>query len=222
MKIEELAPNVLIIDDHPMYAMGLKVLLETKRVSPNVQIFSNSDELLNALKLERYALVIADQVLGVGTMTGIELLCEIKSIYPGIKCILMSSSKDVKLLGICKENSIDGYIFKSESEDVTLGGIQSILSGNTFYSEIQAAGTPPTKSKFSFNPFLNLTRQEIQIIKLLAKGMSQKEMADQLNISLRTVNVHKANISKKMNKAPDARIIHEAFLWGIVEDSDLV
>jgi DNA-binding NarL/FixJ family response regulator len=165
-------------------------------------------------------MVIADQRMD--EKTGIEILIELKGLYPDLLTVLTSSSKDLNLIQLCKDNLINGYIFKSEPEEVTINAIRTLLTGENFFSEIVNPNRNVKRSKFNLNPFQNCTKQELQIIRYLAKGYTQKEMAEKMGISSKTVNVHRHNLALKFNKAPTARIVHEAFLWGLLKDEDLL
>lgn len=212
--------TIYIIDDHAIFGKGLKYLLTSHKIADNVKVFTKYQDFMESILEKLPDLVLADQVLN--AKSGIEILVGIKEKYPQVKCVLISSSKDLSLLDICSQKKMEGYIFKSEPESVTLNAIGAVLRGETFFSKFKTLNSQIKKSSFSLNPFHSLTQQELEVVRYLAKGCTHKEISAHLNIALKTVNVHRNNIAQKMNKLPTAKIIHEAFLWGVLKDEDLL
>ncbi|MEM4271186.1 MAG: response regulator transcription factor [Candidatus Pacearchaeota archaeon] len=144
---------------------------------------------------------------------GLEVLLVIKKINPNQKCILISSVEEQRLKTICQEAGIQGYIFKSESRKKIAEAIQNVLNGETYYSEVKN----PTLALWEHpsNPFLKLSHKELEILKEMLNMRNMKDTADDLAISVKTVDTHRMNIKRKL-KMDNEELMLEAKKWGLI------
>ncbi|MEM7183715.1 MAG: response regulator [Spirochaetota bacterium] len=128
--------TIYIIDDHIIFSKGIEYLVQKFLTPSETKVFVKHQDLFSAIEEKKPDLVLIDQVLL--EKSGLEIASKIKEKNSLIKCAIVSSSKSSKLLQLCKEYGIEGYIFKSEEELTILEAIQEILAGKTFYTVLFA------------------------------------------------------------------------------------
>ncbi|MCB1191370.1 MAG: response regulator transcription factor [Leptospiraceae bacterium] len=212
--------KIIIADDHEIFRLGLKVAIEKSPDWNVVGEAESGEELLEIIKKEYCDIIIVDFVLP--GMNGIQTILKTKEQHPNLKSIIISSSRDPRLLTMSKEYGINGYIFKTEVRNTILTAIQSVLAGDSYYSNVDEVPVVPNKKPDAANPFRNLSPKELEILKLTVKGYSQKETSEKLNISIRTVETHRRNISEKVGKLPTPKLVRLAYIWNVVQDDELV
>ena len=206
----------MILDDHEIFLDGLKLLLETSGLVDKVHAFSSTDNFLSSFPSVQPTLAIVDHHLH--SNTGIEVLATLKNSYPMTKCVLISSLKDPKLAELSEKNHLDGFLHKSIPKTELVQSIASILNNQTvFIGSVNT--TEAIFSNKSVNPFRNLSKRELEIVKYLARGFSQQEVADLMKLSIRTVETHRRSINEKTGKLSLTKLAHEAYLWGILDSN---
>ncbi|MBP7280752.1 MAG: response regulator transcription factor [Leptospiraceae bacterium] len=204
--------KVLLFDDHEVFLEGMKFVL-TENTHYTVDSVLTEDNFREKISRENYKVFILDFVVPGTNM--LDIISLIQEKLPDAKIIVLSSLKDRKLYKTLKERKVNGYIFKSEARLVILQAIETILKGNEFYSDPENAEIEKIES-FG-NPFDAVTEKEIEIIRYIVKGVSNKKIAEALNISARTVEAHKRNIDMKLGKLSKAQLIKLAEKWKLVE-----
>lgn len=210
---------VYIIDDHEIFLLGLKAVVQNFDRNIDVKTFTSSEKLYESLEIDKPELLIADQVLT--NTTGLEVIMRVRSIYKSIKAILISSLKESELKNVCIEYGIQAYIYKSEFEKDIHAAIQSVMNGKTYFSD--SFYETPVKSLMldKINPFSKLTHREIEVVRHLALGLELSEIAEKMDISLNTVKNHRANITEKLGKMSLTHLILKASAWGIIKGDNL-
>ncbi|MCB1190102.1 MAG: response regulator transcription factor [Leptospiraceae bacterium] len=213
-------PIVYIIDDHEIFLVGLRATIENSGLNVVVRTFVIPEELYRSMQEEEPDIIIADLILSIST--GLEVILRARALLKNVKAILISSTKEDRIKEMCQKSEIQGYIYKSESEKDILSAIQTVLEGGEYYSE--ESGTEDievVKSYDKINPFSKLTKRELEVVVYLSKGMSYSEIAKQMNISSKTVNTHRVNITEKLGKMSLQHLIMKANIWGIVKSHNL-
>ena len=190
--------SMIIADDHSMIREGLKQLLELEQ-DFNVIGFANNGreaiDKINELKPDILLLDVNMPVLG-----GIETLAEIRKNNINVKVIMLTIHNEREYLIKAVELGCDGYILKESDSDELKNAIYSVFEGKKY---IQPNMTPMLNSYLASKAdddkkLVGLTKREIQVLKLVAEGMFNRDIAERLEISERTVKNHIANIFKKI------------------------
>ena len=193
--------TVLIADDHTILRDGIRSLIT--RIN-NMQVIgeaSTGREAINKFEDLNPDLLILD--ISMPDKNGMEAAREILDIKPDANIIILSMYDDEDYINRCLELGVKGYVVKSESGTELEVAIRSVLDGkNYFSSQVQKV----IFRKYSQNvnrqkhreQVIKLTKREVEIIKLIADGLTSQEMADKLFISPRTVETHRANLLKKV------------------------
>ncbi len=211
---------IYIIDDHEIFLSGIKVSVEKLNLNAKILTFIAVEGLFESMQNEQPDIVIADQILN-SSYTGLEVILKTKSMYKDVRTVLISSIQETKIKELCIQNGIQGYIHKSECVSSFTDALKTIVDGGSYYSGNTTVNTIQVRPHEKINPFSKLTQRELDIVVYLSKGMEHSEIAKQMNISEKTVNNHRANITEKIGKMSLSHLIIKANIWGVIQGQDL-
>lgn len=207
--------RVLIADDHEIFRLGLEAALLRSKKYVIVGEATNGQELIELAKNKAFDLVIADHKMP--EISGLEALISIKSRNQKTKAVLLTVVEDPRLRELAENGKIDGYLIKSDNADNVLVGVESVLEGKPVYPDDLVDDSLNKET----NPFIQFTRQELQIVRCLARGMTYKDTAAELGIQPKTVESHRSNMSHKVGKMSIADLTRLALRWGIIDQKEL-
>ena len=189
--------KVIIVDDHEIFRNGLQTIL--KRIE-NIKLIasaSNGSEFLELLKKEVPDIVLMDIKMPI--IDGVDATRRALAFYPEIKIVALSMFGDEEYLQQMIQAGAKGFLLKNITRKELSHAIHVVFSGGNYYSEellsyftkkyIQEI--PPEQDD------LQITKREVEVLQLVAEGLSNQEIADQLFISKRTVDGHKNNLIVK-------------------------
>jgi len=211
--------RVALADDHQLFLEGIKTILgraEGIKFDIIGEAYSGK-ELLDLLKEKQPDLLLLDLNMPEGD--GLNMLSIIKKKYKNIRILALTMYDDVKLVRTAFNEDVDGYILKSTGKLELLEAIDEILDGGRFFGEgVRIHILPedqreivPSKFDDKFVKKYNLTKREIEILRLITQAMSNKEIAKKLFISDQTVSVHRKNIMRKLQVSNTAALIKMAY-----------
>lgn len=191
----------MIADDHSMIREGLRNLLEIDGDVKVIAEAGDGDECLEKLKAEKPDVLLLD--INMPNKNGLDVLKIIRKEKMNVKVLILTIHNEIEYLMSAVEIGIDGYILKDSESSVLKKAIFTINNGDTF---IQPSLTPMLNSRMVRKEsdkikIESLTKREFDVLKLLAQGLFNKEIASTLNISERTVKNHVSNIFKKIGVA---------------------
>ena len=194
----KMAIKIMIADDHSMIREGLKSLLE---LEGDIQVVAEAEDGVDCL--EKLKICTPDVLLldiNMPRKNGLEVLQTLKSSKSKIKVLVLTVHNEVEYLMKAVDIGVDGYILKDSESAELKKAIFSIVEGENY---IQPSLIPSLNSKMieknrDEGKIESLTKRELEVLKLLAVGMYNKEVAEKLNISERTVENHVSNIFKKI------------------------
>lgn len=190
--------KIILADDHQFLLDGIMTVLKD---IPDVEIVAtaqNGFELMDAVAKEKPSLVILD--LNMPGYDGLQCLQKIKANYPGVKVMVLTNYNQPTLVEEVKKMNADGYLIKNSSATELKEAVVKILAGEKHFPNIGEFKKLPEDSYF-FDDFLKkfqLTKREVDIIRLICEEMSSKEMATKLFLSELTINTHRRNILRKL------------------------
>jgi two-component system nitrate/nitrite response regulator NarL len=195
-----------LVDDHQIIIDGLKLLLNEKKNLVIVAESTSAQAMLQLLEKTEVDILITDIVMP--EMNGYELSVQVKNNYPKIKILALSMSEEGGLITkMIEEAKIDGYIPKASGKQELINAITSILNGINYFSEDVTEQYEAYKKIKTENKTLNLTNRELQIIECIIQHLSNKDIANKLFISERTVETHRKNIYRKTNTKGVATLV---------------
>lgn len=206
--------TIFVVDDHKIVRDGIKAMLLGHHSYKVTGVFSNADELFFKLKEEQPDICLLDiQLPG---KSGIEIAEEMSEKYPSVKIIISTALNDEILVKQCREIGVKGMVSKESGFDTFLDALEGVKNGKTYYSgQFTEQLIKSTQGKS--DKLASLTEREVEFIKVFSKGFSHKEIADKLNISPRTVEVHKKNVMDKLGMTNTIDLIKFAIKEGLVE-----
>ena len=186
--------KVLIADDHPIMLNGLKN--ELKEIGyQNIQICKNGEEAYEELINNSYDVAILDIKMPILDGFGVAQKCRENNCFTPI--ILYSYHKEKSYLSIAKKIGIKGYMLKEDTVNDLHECILSVLKDQTYYSK-SIENSVFTNLQKDLQSIESLTASELNILKMIVQGLSSQEMSEERNISIRTVEKHRANIISKL------------------------
>lgn len=190
--------RVIIVDDHEIFRSGLKMVINKLGYAKVVAEAADGAEFLRLLEQEETDLVLMDIEMPV--MNGIEATRKAIEKYPGIKIIALTMFKEDAYIQSMIEAGVKGFLIKNIRKEVLDRALQAVYNGKTYYSEeLWDYFTKSVSKEEKIESDLSLTRRELEVLALLAEGLNNKEIADRLFVSERTIVGHKSNLMAKTN-----------------------
>lgn len=191
--------NIMITDDHSMIREGLKSLLELDGDIKVIAEAVDGQDCLNKLETVTPDVLLLD--INMPVMNGLDVLKNLKLRKNKVKVLVITAHNEVEYLMKAVDIGVNGYVLKDSESAVLKKAIVSIAAGENYIqpSLIPALNAKMIEKNEDGVKLENLTSREIEVLKLLAVGMYNKEIAETLNISERTVKNHVSNIFKKLN-----------------------
>jgi len=204
--------RLFLVDDHKLVRDGIKAMLLGNLSFKVVGTAGNADDFFDQLNEAAPDICVLDvQLPG---RSGVEIAEELKQRHPKIKILILTALKDEAPVKQCKDLGVEGMISKDSGKATYLEALEALKAGHTFYAgqftELLLKATQGKSDKMS-----RLSEREIDFVKVFARGFSHKEIADQLNISPRTVEVHKKNVMDKLGFANDVDLIKFSIKEGL-------
>lgn len=190
--------SILIADDHSMIREGLKQLLELEQDFNVIGFADNGREAIDKINELHPDILLLD--VNMPVLGGIETLAEIRKNNINVKIIMLTIHNEREYLIKSVGLGCDGYILKESDSDELKNAIYNVYEGKRY---IQPNMTPMLNSYLASKAdddkkLVGLTKREVQVLKLVAEGMFNRDIAERLEISERTVKNHIANIFKKI------------------------
>jgi two-component system nitrate/nitrite response regulator NarL len=206
--------KIVLVDDHHIVLDGLKSLLETDHDFQIMAVLRSAEEALDFLKKDQPDVILTDYSLP--GISGLELFKKIKIAYPKIKVAILSMHDEASIVRNVLKEGIHGYLLKNIQQFELRNALKQIAMGYPYVSPeitkiiMTEFNQPEEKSEL-------LTDREREILRLIAKEYSNKQMAEKLFISERTVETHRKNIFRKTNTNTLVGLIKFAFENNLVD-----
>jgi DNA-binding NarL/FixJ family response regulator len=215
--------KILIADDHQLIIDTLTLLLKDAPDMDVLEEANNGEEVMQILQRRKVDLVLMD--IEMPELDGIEATKQIRAKYPDVKVMALSGTKEKKTITKMLDAGAAGFVLKNCTKDELISAIRKIARGSKYFSsdvsealmDIMAESKEKQKSVTAIIQRDQLTPREIEIIKLLAEGMSSPDIAKKLFRSSRTIDTHRTNIMKKIGVHNIAGLIKYAIQNGIIE-----
>lgn len=216
--------NVVLADDHVLVRDGIKALLEDQSGIVVIDEASNGKEALQVVKMNTPHVLIVD--IRMPEMNGIEVVREMTKSFKNVKTLVLSMHDSEEYVVQAIQAGADGYLLKGASKEEFLKALHKVASGGKYFTgDVSAiimnnfvngnASVASSKPKPAEDPF-GLTKREKQILGLVLELKNNKDIAEELQISKRTAEVHRFNLMKKLevkslmelsNKAKEYQLI---------------
>ena len=212
--------NVLLAEDHNIVRNGIKSLLDNEANIRVIGEAANGQEAILLLKQQSNVnLVVAD--LNMPGMSGNDLISHLRANHPNLKIVILSMSDHEKYVSEAFNAGADGYLLKNVSKDELIFALKHVMAGGQYIcSELSVRMFVKTSNYNSAREdvegFTDFTKRELEVLKLIAEGFTNSEIADKLFTSRRTIEGHRQSLIEKTGVSNSAALIVHAFRNGII------
>jgi DNA-binding NarL/FixJ family response regulator len=207
--------RVLVVDDHVVVREGLAHLIQGE---PDLVVCgeaSSAEQALDVLAKAHPDLAIVD--ISLAGVDGIELIKNLKALRPDLRILVLSMHDESHYAERALRAGAKGYVMKREARDRIMEGIRAVNAGNIYVSErLQKSmlyqylhGSPAGKA----SPIRRLSDRELEVLTLLGRGMSSRDIAERLHLSQKTVDSHRTHLKEKLGLKAAPELVRFAFEW---------
>ena len=211
--------SIVLADDHTILREGLRALLTA---DPSFEIVGEARDGREAVRcVEKLGPDLLLMDLSMPRMSGMDAIREIKKRYPETKIIALTVHKTEEYLLTTLQAGADGFVLKDATHDELIMAIKNVMGGKSYLSpgvseKVIEGYLDGKKSTQSLTSWESLSQREREVLKLIAEGYKNKEIAGDLCISLKTVEKHRANLMKKLDLHNAAALTVYAMEKGLV------
>lgn len=199
--------KIIVVDDHEMFRSGMESLLKKNIDFDTLAGIGTRQELDKILSTEHIDIVLLD--ISLAGESGLDLLEEIAHKYPEVKFIMLTMHEEIQYVKESLRKGAMGYLLKESGEKELFEAIYDVHQGKKYFKNkisdllINDISTPSQEQL--------LSDRELTIVRMVADGKITKEIADKLNISVRTVETHRSKIMKKLKVSNASEMIRYAY-----------
>jgi DNA-binding NarL/FixJ family response regulator len=207
--------RVLIADDHGIVRSGLRMLIERQR---DMSVVAEAEDGVNALRLtqaEHPDVAVLD--VSMPKMTGLQAAREIRSHSPDTRVLLLSMHDDERYFFEGLEAGAAGYVLKRAADTDLIDALRTVAGGRTFLSDDAQATLMREWQEGRAEPEDPLTPRELVVVKLIAEAYTNRQIADTLQVSEKTVESHRSNLFAKLGMRDRVELVRYAIRRGLVE-----
>jgi DNA-binding NarL/FixJ family response regulator len=213
--------QVLIVDDHPMMRTGLAQLIDNEKDLKVCAEAENARQAMDFAVGQALDLILLD--ISLPDKNGLELIKDIRALKPGLPILVVSMHDESLYTERVLRAGGRGYIMKQEGGKKLLQAIRQVLNGQIYVSERMSAGILESFSgrhtEGAVSPVQQLSDREFEVFQLIGQGQSTREIAAHLHLSVKTVEVHRLNIKKKLKLQTATDLVRHAVRWLETEKS---
>jgi two-component system response regulator NreC len=206
--------TIVLADDHRVVRLGLRMVLE--RVG-DLQVVAEAADAASALRAvaeHRPAILVLDLTMP-GTLSGLDAIPRVHEASPSTRVVVLTMHEDPEFVHRALCDGASGYILKEAADGDLIAAVRRVADGGTYVNPRLTAALAAAQAKPA-GPSGDLTEREVEVLRLIALGHSNHEIADQLGISVRTVETHRSHIRRKLDLHTRAEIVDYAFDHGLV------
>jgi len=207
--------RIFIVDDHPMMRQGLAQLINNE---PDLQVSGeaeSAEQALSAIDGSKPDLVLADVTLT--GRSGLELIKDIQALRPDLAVLVISMHDESLYAERVLRAGGRGYVMKQEGGKQIMQAIRQVLSGQIYFSPKMSAkileALSGRRSDASNSPLERLTDREFEVFQLLGDGKGTRQIAEQLHVSVKTIEVHRLHIKEKLKIDDAPSLVRYAVRW---------
>ncbi len=210
--------RILLIDDHAIVRAGLRALLGAE---PDFQIVGEAEDgtmVPHLVQTLHPHIVLLD--INMPQSNGIVVTKQLHESVPQVRVLILTLYEDESLLRQAIENGASGYIVKRALETELISAIRAVHAGNLYVHPTMTRAlvrdiVPPPVAEDS--PAVRLSPREYQVLKLIAEGFTNRQIAEQMHLSVRTIEGHRANISDKLGISTPIQFVRYALKHKLLE-----
>jgi len=207
--------RVLIVDDHPIVRQGLRRMIETENDLVVCGEVETEREARAAIRVLAPDIVIVDISLAQGD--GLELVRDVHAQTPNLPMLVLSMHDELIYGERLLAAGASGYIMKQAASEQLLIALRRVLSGGIYTSDSLANSLGKARLdgviSMGSDPIERLSNRELQVLSLIGRGLSSREAAEGLGLSVKTVETHRQSLKRKLNLVTNAQLLQYAINW---------
>jgi DNA-binding NarL/FixJ family response regulator len=207
--------RVLIADDHGIVRSGLRMLIERQRDMSVVAEASDGVDALRMTQAEHPDVAVLD--VSMPRMTGLQAAREIRAHSPDTRVLLLSMHDDERYFFEGLEAGAAGYVLKRAADTDLIDALRTVAAGRTFLSDEAQATLMHAWQEGRAEPEDPLTPRELEVVKLIAEAYTNRQIANTLQLSEKTVESHRSNLFAKLGMRDRVELVRYAIRRGLVE-----
>jgi two-component system invasion response regulator UvrY len=208
--------KVIIADDHPIVRKGLKEILVEDAGTQVVDEAADGHELLRKLREAKFDVIILD--ISMPGLDGLDTLRRIKTEYPAARVLILTIHSETRYAIRCLKMGADGYLTKGSAPNELIGAIKRISEGRKYISQSLAETlTEELTSESGRAPHESLSDREYQVMLRMAAGKPLKDVAEELNLSVKTVSTYRSRILEKLKLENNSQLILYAIRHDLID-----
>ncbi len=213
--------RLLVVDDHAVVRSGLRMLLDAESDFDVIAEAGNAREAVFEARAHRPDVIVLDVVMP--GESGIDVLPRLKKEAPNAKVLVLSMQDDPRYVREAFAQGANGYVLKEAADAEVVGAVREIAAGGEYVHPAlgarMVAAEAQARAAAAADP---LSEREREVLRLLALGHTNQEIAKTLYISVRTAETHRAHIMQKLGLSTRAELVRHAIAHGLLADDDVV
>lgn len=189
--------KMIIADDHKIFIDGLRMLLRDEPDMKILAVASNGKELIDMLPTFNPDIVLLD--INMPVINGLETGRMIKQTHPQVKFMILSTYNDEHLIEKARQYGANAYVLKTANKEELLKNIRCVFRGGSCFPDRSGGTKSDFDSRDQFLKQFDLTKRELEILRLIRQDYSNLQIAEELFLSVHTVQTHRKNIMSKLN-----------------------
>ncbi len=213
--------RVLIVDDHPIIRHGLNQLISQEEDIEVCGEAEDGPQALAAVEELQPDIVLLDITLK--TTNGLDIIGEIRQRMADVPILMLTMHDEARYAERSLRSGAQGYVMKQDPPEQVVQAIRTVLGGEIYLSNsmtskmLKKFATGPTTQELS--PADQLSSRELEIFKLIGEGKGTREVADLLQVSIKTVDAHRANIKRKLELKSGTELVQKAIKWTLSREA---
>ena len=207
---DQVARRILIVDDHPIVRQGMRLMIDAE---PDLQICGEAQTEQEARRQVRALqpdAIVVDLSLEEGD--GFNVVRDVHAHFPDIRILVLSMHDEVIYAQRLLAEGAAGYIMKQAAASQLINALRAVLRGERYVSEALQQNLV-SRSDTDGGGSTRLSARELQVISLIGRGLGTRQIADNLSLSVKTVETHRLTIKRKLGLDTNAQLVQYAIKW---------
>ena len=214
MPTDDATITIVLADDHAVVRSGLRMVLDREADFEVVSEAGDADTAVRTVLGHKPSVLVLDLNMP-GQLTSLEAIPRVAEVSPGTRVVVLTMQEDPEFARQALRAGAAGYVLKEAADDELVEAVRRVAAGDTYLNPslgARLAAAPPEPA----GPPDDLTEREVEVLRLIALGHTNAEIASQLYLSVRTVESHRAHIQQKLGRATRAELVRYALDHGFV------
>jgi two-component system response regulator NreC len=210
--------KIVLADDHAVVRKGLRLLLDGEEGFEVVAEAGTAEDALRYVRAHRPQVLVLDLNMP-GNVNSLDAIPEVETSGDGTRVVVLTMQEDPEFARRALGNGAAGYVLKEAADDELVEAVRRAAAGDTYLNPrlgAALAAAPPKPA----GPPDDLTEREVEILRLIALGHTNVEIGEQLYLSVRTVESHRAHIQQKLRRSSRAELVRYALDHGLLDEEE--